>query len=822
MIRSFAFTLVFLILASTIVYGQEYELKTSSEIYQHLKKLEKGMRVLYVAAHPDDENTRLIAWLENDQHIETAYLSLTRGQGGQNLIGDEKGDGLGVIRTYELLEARKVDGGEQMFTRAVDFGYSKSAEESFEKWGKAEVLGDVVYGIRKFRPHIIITRFPPNRYAGHGHHEASAILAEEAFDLAADPNAYPEQLKWVDTWQPQLMFFNTSSWWRKELEDKTAAELKEEKIHRVNIGVFNALTGLGINETAALARSKHRCQAFGTDRDRGERFEYLKQLKGEWNDVLFGDVEGIWMNSPEHQQAFTKVVEQYDFTDMEHNLQLINDLIEPKLAQRNMWAEGKDIGYVTTLIDRIKQNLMGIRIEAFSDQDPIVVGTDYPITIQVYNAHENEAMVRFTHEKIDTTVIVAGGSQIEWTETLTAPDLPSTPYWLRNEHDWLYDVPLSEQSALPRLTDELISYSIRGKGRSAGATELHRKWRDRSIGEVIQPMRFAPLVGLSPESETIILRSGNAQTRRLDAIAFGEVKQLSEVSLSGDDVEFQAKGLSKGQQTSFDFKVSSESENGQKHSVNVGVKGSTESGEVSYFDQSFQLISYEHIPEIQIVKDCKINVITVDLKESSGRILYLDGSGDEVDDALIRMGYSVESGALAGKTAADLSKYNAIVCGIRSVNKNNDLANNIELLHQYAENGGNVIMQYNTSYGLLVEQFSPYSLSISRNRVTEEDSEVRILDSKHRVFNEPNKITLADFDSWVQERGLYLAGEWGEEYTALIAWHDKGEEDVLGGLLIASHGKGSFIYTGISFFRQLPAGVSGAYRLFDNLIQYKP
>lgn len=808
---------------SLAVTAQDYELRSTTEVYKDLKKLHRGLRVLYVAAHPDDENTRLIAWLENSQHIETAYLSLTRGQGGQNLIGDEKGDGLGVIRTYELLEARKLDGGQQFFTRAVDFGYSKSATESFAKWGKEEVLADVVYVIRKFRPHVIITRFPPSRYAGHGHHEASAILAAEAFEMAGNKEAFPEQLDRVQPWSPEAMYFNSSSWWRKELEEKTEEELKAEKMLRVNIGEFDPLTGMGINEIASLARSKHRCQAFGTNRDRGERFEYLELLKGEWSDDLFDPLQGIWSRSPEHKAAVQQVIDGYDFTDPSANLKALQTNVGPKLAQRSMWAETQDIAWVNQVVNRLKLDMMSVRVEAYAGQDPVVINASYPVDLEVFNGGAASVTVRFDHPSIDTSVTVEAGKRFNWTATFSAPGAVSTPYWLREAHEELYVLQDKAHLGLAELGDEHISFTVKAAGEVVnGITTLHRRWKDRSVGEIEQPMVFVPQLTLTPSVKSLVVPVGKEVSFMLEMEAHQALKTVQPgfVSVPGWDIEI------------VDYKNQPQA-SGQRSMAQVKVKPGKDAKPAelqlaatipgSKADQMVTHINYDHIPNKVIHESATVRLVPLDLNAPGGKILYVPGSGDEVDEALELIGYEVDRRPLTGITLDELKQYKAVVTGIRAYNRNENLKVYQPLLMEYVEQGGNMVVMYNTTYDLSIENIGPYPLTLSRERVTEEGAEAKLLEKKNAVFNTPNKITATDFEGWVQERGLYFAGAWDEKYTPLIAWRDTGEEkDANGGLLVADHGSGHYFYTGISFFRELPAGVPGAYRLFVNMIEYQP
>lgn len=812
------FILFTAVLLTTLASAQSYELKSTVEVYNDLNKLHRGLRVLYIAAHPDDENTRLIAWLENEKHIETAYLSLTRGQGGQNLIGDEKGDALSVIRTYELLEARKIDGGEQMFTRAVDFGYSKSATESFEKWGKDDILADVVYAIRKFRPHVIITRFPPDRNAGHGHHEASAILAEEAFNLAADSKSFVDQFDRVEPWQATSLYFNTSSWWRKELEGKSVEELKAENIHVVNIGVYNPITGKAINEISSLARSKHRCQAFGTARDRGERKEFLQYVKGEDMALWYDEMQGVWQQSPEHKAAIGKVINEYDFIKPSTNIDLINEYVMRKVGQRNMWAESGDIQWVNKMLDDIALNLSGVRVEVYAGQDPIVVGSDYLVTIEVYNGGEAAVDVRFSHPSIDTAFAVPSGIRIEFTRLFKAPNTPSTPYWLKNAHGDLYVQDDPKTLGIPIVEDERIGYVVRADRPITSSTVLHRKWTDRSVGEIVQPMQFVPLLSVTPNVKSMVLRSKQHIEYAVTVRAYADCDMNWVLpSINSASVGIRPISLKKGEETSANF--SSTANNGLSPKQ---IESYVQSGGATY-NQSLRIINYDHIPEIQIVEPARIDLTFLELQKIKGKILYIEGSGDEVDESLELIGYQVDRKPISQTTAKELDGYKAVIIGIRAYNTNDEISTYYEKLMQYIKNGGNVITQYSTSYGLKSENLGPYPFKISRDRVTEEEAKPEFLIPEHAVFSTPNKIGPEDFDGWVQERGLYFAGEWDEQYLPLIRWKDSDEEEYADGALIVGHyGKGSFFYSGISFFRELPAGVPGAYRLLVNMIEYKP
>lgn len=817
-----------LLFLSTIFFllslqAQDYELKSTTAIFHDIQELHSGIRVLYIAAHPDDENTRLISWLENEKHIRTAYLSLTRGQGGQNLIGDEKGDALGVIRTYELLEARKLDGGEQYFTRAVDFGYSKSADESFEKWKKEEVLKDVVYAIRMYRPHIIITRFPPNRQAGHGHHEASAILAQEAFDLAGDQGAFPEQLNQLEIWTPQALYHNTSNWWDKSLDSLSAEALKSQQLLKIDIGGFHQIRGLGINEIASLARSKHRCQAFGTPRDRGAKYEYLQLIKGEWTEKFGSNIEGVWAYSPEHQQAFEDLIERFSFTDRILDLEHVKNTIDMKLAQRNIWADPKDMAYVKQRVDEIKRQLIGLRIEAYTDKEPAVVGSKYKLTVELYNAGNQSINVGFEmspNNRIDLQL--RAGQKEEFTEEVDAPSELSNPYWLRLPHQYLYELENEEHQGMAEVYEYQLPFQFASKltGVINSRTAIHRKWNDRSYGEFTQPFCAVPKAHITPSVNSMIVISQQSKELEVKVFANEDLEGYHWVvdPVEGWQVELP-EGLvmlKKGQSASYKFKFTATKSAKQSETLITLQKG-TEA-----LSTKALMLSYDHIPNQIIQEPNTIQLIPIKSTLVTGKVLYIDGSGDEVDDALSLIGYTVEKRALSELTSTELAQYKAVVVGIRAYNTNADIGLYQPMLMQYVNQGGNLIVQYSTQYDLKTENIGPYPFKISRNRVTEENCDVEVMDKNNAVFKSPNKMVKSDWQDWVQERGLYFASDFEANYTPLISWNDKNEEPQTGGLIYAKYGEGSYFYTGISFFRQLPAGVTGAYKLLVNMIEFKP
>ena len=391
-------TLAFFFLShSQQISCQVPERLTSSEIYKAMEKLNVVGTVLYIAAHPDDENTRLISYLSKDLKVRTAYLSLTRGDGGQNLVGPEIRELLGVIRTQELLGARSIDGGSQMFSRANDFGYSKNPDETLRIWDHGEVLSDVVWAIRKFKPDVIVNRFD-HESAGrtHGHHTSSAILSYDAFDLTGDPNSFPDQLKYVDTWSPERLYFNTSWWFYGSRENFDKAD--KSRMLSVDVGGFDPLTGISFSETAAMSRSMHKSQGFGSETTRGSRVEYLQLLKGEMPEDksnLFNGIDISWTRL-KGGDVIGNMVEQalleFEFSNPSASVPLLLD-IRAKIAvlENEHWRNIK-----LNEIDEIISACAGLYIEISTEEHYATAGEKVEVEFEIYQSIGNRCSTPFT------------------------------------------------------------------------------------------------------------------------------------------------------------------------------------------------------------------------------------------------------------------------------------------------------------------------------------------------------------------------------------------------------------------------------------------
>lgn len=805
-----------------------------------MQKLNVLGSVLYIVAHPDDENTRLIAWLANGKKVRTGNLSLTRGDGGQNLIGPELGDALGIIRTQELLEARRIDGGEQFFTRAVDFGYSKSAAESFEKWGKQEVLSDVVRVIRMFRPDIIITRFAPDRSAGHGHHEASAILAEEAFDLAGDPKAFPEQLEQgLEVWQPRRLFFNGSTWWKKDLAEIAK---NDPDWFSVDVGGYDPLLGLSYTEIAGRSRSMHKSQGFGAAETRGEMLEYLKFIKGDRPKTkdIFEGIDMTWGRVKGHASTHDQIQAMISAFRPEHPERSILQLMTLQMNQRDLGPEKQDLDWIITKQKEI--GFLRISCAGWSAQvtatTPTVTSKDSAMASMTVLARSaagaqfiSIAPPRDLVKKPSQTVFKALEPNQPVTVPLLLDETPDIdqPFWLKEPHGTLYTIAdprrIGAATWSSYLTYEAWLMSAQNDDIGIEAPTYY-KWVDRVAGERIRPVYVTPAASVIPKTEVLIARGGpQTITVEVEALTDSLTGQLNVTLPEGWATTKDLKLVNiakRNDRQSFTYQLIPGT-NAKADAVKfefVGPKGKA--------DRTLHEIDYPHIMPQVYYTPAEVKLVPLEITTTAKRVGYVKGAGDDVPQAMEQLGVVVEFIEPSAAKLEELKKYDAIVTGIRAYNATKGMKELHPLLLQYVEQGGTLIVQYNTTPRFSVsgvEDFQidpatlgPHPFKITRDRVTVEEAPPTFLDPKHPLLTTPNAITAKDFEGWVQERGLYFAGELGDKYTPLIAWNDPGEQPLNGGLITCDHGQGRFIYTGISFFRQLPAGVPGAYRLFANLI----
>lgn len=797
-----------IVLFLSIQFSAQSTSHSSAEIYDDLLRLQNNTTVMYLAAHPDDENTKIISWLTHEKHVDAVYLSLTRGDGGQNLIGTEKGEMLGLLRTQELLEARKVDKGRQWFTRALDFGYSKTATETLKFWDKQKVLADVVWAIRKNKPEIIITRFDPNSNGEtHGHHTASALLAVEAFDLAGDKNAFPEQLKYVKIWQPKRIFYNTSWWFYGSKENFEKADKGE--LFSINVGNYYPNLGISNNEISAKSRSKHACQGFGMALERGSEMEYLKLLKGDkpkTNDIF----EGINLKSDDKniQSQLDQVVAEFNFKNPELSL---NQLLQIYNSVEKNDPKDLKLQQVKELILKTQ----GIYFEWTTEKAFGTIDEEISTKLEVSNRSKN-----------DLNIMIAGNNQkISANESLKENQKfkigngkSSNPYWLQEmPKNNLYVVNNPQEIGLPEISNSVTKKLTVDFGSTKIDYEipLQQKTVDPSIGEIYETFYTVPPFVANLEQENYIF-SGKPKQIAVEVQNFARISNPQVSLKSNKDWK-----ISPAQTINFN-------QTGEKKKIFFSVEPLTKSSNSDLeiqirnngktYNQSLNIVDYPHIKRQIWLRNAQAKIQNLDLTIPDVKIAYIKGSGDEIPSSLRAIGLQVTELNIKNWNPSQLNNYDVVILGIRAFNTQPELGLMTKDLWKFVENGGLIINQYNTNRGLLTNEIAPFDLKLGASRISEEDAQLKMLVPNHSVFQAPNVITNKDFDDWVQERGLYFADSFDEKLIPLLEGNDIGESPKKGILLAGNFGKGIYVYTGLSFFRELPAGVPGAYKLFMNIL----
>ena len=826
--RSIKLSILFFFSALITIKAQQPKKFNSSEIFEAVQKLNVLASVLYVAAHPDDENTRLIAYMSNEVKARTAYLSLTRGDGGQNLIGPEIRELLGIMRTQELLAARRVDGGEQRFTRANDFGYSKHPDETLNIWNKDEVLSDVVWAIRQFKPDVIINRFD-HRRAGqtHGHHTSSAMLSLEAFELANDATKYASQLKHTETWQPKRLFYNTS-WWRYGSRE---AFNKIDKSNMINfdVGVYYPLKGMSNNEVASLASSQHLCQGFGRLSQRGSQEEYIEFLKGnplDGNNNPFAGIDTSW-NRIEGGQAVGSIL-----TDVENNFNFTNpsEHIPQLLSAYQLLQNVKDDHWKTIKtkeLTTIIEACTGLYLEVSAKSPTSTKNEAITLNIEALNRSNTSVDLQsYNLTGINGAIVknikLAGNQKINLEEGITIPNTTNYtyPYWLEKKGTLgMYNVEdqtLIGNPETPRAITITFNLNIEGVIIPIEKPVVYR-YSKPDKGELYRPFEIVPPVSATLKNKVVIFE--NDQQKDIEVIVKSgknNIEGFVQLSYPKDWTVYPEKQkieiTNKGDVQKVVFTVIPP----KNQSEGVITPMVTINGEV--YTKELIEIDYNHIPFQTVYLQSESKIVRLDIQKQGNNIGYIEGAGDVVPESLRQIGYNVTIIKPEQISAGNLSEFDAIVVGIRAYNILDDLKFKQKFLLDFVKDGGNLVVQYNTSRGIKVDNIAPYELKLSRDRVTDENAEMRILNPEHPLLNFPNKISEKDFEGWVQERGLYFPNKWSKEFTPLFSANDKGETPKDGSLLIAKYGKGNYIYTGLSFFREFPEGVSGAYRLFANML----
>ena len=763
--------------------------------------------------------------------VRTGYLSLTRGEGGQNLIGPEQGDALGVIRTQELLAARRIDGAEQFFTRAIDFGFTKTAQETFEKWGHDKILSDVVWVIRRFRPDVIILRFTGTARDGHGQHQVSALLGKEAFSAAADPHRFPEQLQWVEPWQAKRIMWNTFAFTRQQEEE--AAKLPNQIA--VDLGTYDPVLGHSYAEIAGMSRSLHRSQGMGAPERKGSSKNFLVLVAGEpATQDMFDGIDTTWNRFPGGAPIGQILAEAARTFDIEHPEKTVPALLEAKkmmavLHQPAVDSKQRDLEEAIVLCS-------GLWLDAIADKYAAVPGGILKISATALNREKLPVDVESVgvDGMANATADLTHGSPLAFNEphvsalSVAVPkNQPvSQPYWLREpKQGETYTVPNQLDIGLaenPPLLRAHFHLRVDATDVEVARPVLFR-YIERSEGERTRPLIVEPDVALQLSEGARVFPTGAARSIHLQveanvADASGHVQIQVPAEWAVEPRELDFKLTAAGQETPVSFRITPpahDSKGTLEASANVGD---------SKVAVGMQVINYPHIPPQVLFPPAKTGLVRTDVRLLAKTIGYVMGAGDEVPDALRQLGADVILLSADDLARGDLSRFDSIVTGVRAYNTRPDLRANQERLLEYVKNGGTMLVQYNVLEGGFVggdpssvANIGPYPIKIGRDRVTVEEAPVEPLVS-NPVLHKPNEITAKDFESWVQERGLYFASEWDPHYEALFETHDPGEKPLRGGTLYTRYGKGVYIFTAFSWFRELPAGVPGAYRIFANFL----
>ncbi|MFI2743227.1 PIG-L family deacetylase [Zhouia sp. PK063] len=828
--QTYTFLSILCILFFSTSYSQQPKKLTSNEIFEHIEQLNFLGSVLYVGAHPDDENTQLISYFANEVHARTAYLSLTRGDGGQNLIGPELRELLGVLRTEELLDARKIDGGEQLFSRANDFGFSKNPDETLKIWNKNEVLADVIRAIRTFKPDVIINRFD-HRTPGttHGHHTASAMLSVEAFDFVNDKNAYPEQLKTLNTWQPKRLFFNTS-WWFYGSEEKFK-EANKGNFIKLNTGNFYPLKGLSNSEIAAISRSQHLCQGMGRLTSRGVETEYLELLKGEKinTNTVFDGINTTWTrvtNGKKIGEILTNIQKNFNFQDPSIH---VADLLQAyQLIQQ---LPEKDVYWKVLKTKQIKQIITacaGLFLDADASEASTVPGADFNVNLEAINRSNTTIVLKSItanpENKTQNLNLDLDNNKDQKFSISTKTNVNqeyTSPYWLWKKGTLgMYNAPekFINLPETPRAATINFNLLINDVPITITRNVVY-KYANPAKGEVYEPFNVLPKITASIANKVNIFDDGNAKTIPVEVRA-------GENNISGDISLKVPEGWTVIPATQhFEIK-----QKGDKHAVLFSVTPpKTESTGVikpiitsngKTYNFELVTIDYPHIPKQSVLLPSEAKVVRLNIEKAGQNIAYIMGAGDVVPQSLQQIGYRVQVIDPNNIQENSLDKFDAVVIGIRAYNVLDILHFKQHYLLDYVKKGGTMIVQYNTAgrNNEKLRGIAPYNIDFSTDRVTDENAKVTFLAKNNALLNFPNKITENDFEGWVQERGLYFPRTWDTRFTPILSMHDKDESAKNGSLLIAPYGKGYYIYTGLSFFRELPAGVPGAYKLFANML----
>lgn len=817
---------------SSLVWAQK-NVAGTAEIELSLGRLKVLGSVLMIAAHPDDENTAALAYFARGRNLETGYLSLTRGEGGQNFIGSEQGARLGIIRTQELLAARRIDGAQQFFSRAIDFGFTKTADETMSKWGRERVLGDIVWTIRRFRPDVIILRFSGTPRDGHGQHQTSAILGKEAFSAAADPQRFPEQLTEVEPWQAKRLMWNVFAFTPEQEKEASAMGGKVG----VDTGAYNPILGYSYGEIAGMSRSMHRSQAMGSGERKGKMDQFFVTLAGDTARTdIFDGIDITWARVTGTDRIAELVDEAERALNPAHPEKAIFALAKARqlvAASKNPWAVRK-----LPEFDEAIGLCAGVWVDVSTERATATPGSQLKINVTAVN----RGGIDVTLQRVDwqgTAPAQPEGLPVAQKLAYNAPltravawsistDQPYTqPYWLRKAPTGeSYSIPDEKLVGMPENPPVLEARFEMEIGGAAITLRrpVQNRFVDRARGELVRPLAIVPPVSIAMPENALFFANGTG--RRVEVPVRSEggavTGSLSLTAAKGWRIEPAAAEfqLGAGEQRVLGFTLTPPGPADAATEIQAAatVNGRTVASEMDVID-------YQHIPAQTLFPEARSKAVSASVRTLATKIGYIMGAGDEVPESLRQMGCEVTLLSPGDLARADLSHFDAIVTGVRAWNVRTDVRVNRQRLLDYMRNGGTLVIQYNVLEGgfgggdpKLLDGIGPYPIRVSRDRVTVEEAPVRFPDPSNPLLKIPNQISEADFKGWVQERGLYFANSWDPHYQPLFECHDPGEKPMEGGTLVTKYGKGAYVFTAYAWFRQLPAGVPGAYRIFANFL----
>jgi LmbE family N-acetylglucosaminyl deacetylase len=856
------------------------------EVVESLYKLNELGTVLHIAAHPDDERTAVLAYFARGRHMRTAYLSLTRGEGGQNLIGSEQGAQLGIIRTQELLAARKIDGAEQFFTRAIDFGFTRTAEETLQKWGHDRILSDIVWIIRRYRPDVIILGFSGTPRDGHGQHQTSAILGKEAFSAAADPTKFPEQLKYVQPWQakrliqaagfggfglgmaqpaaaqagapPAVQGTGRGSRGGRAAAAAAATNGGGEAGPYADTGAFNPLLGYSYEELAVLSRSMHHSQGTGAMRRPGAgRSDFLVIGGPAAKDDIFEGIDTSWNRLPGGAAIgaiFTDAIRAFEPSHPEKAIPFLVRARPLVAAIDDPLAKAKLIE-----LDEAIAACAGLWIEAQARQPDTAPGSNFNVATNVLNRSQTHVSLESARiEGLFNEELNVKPAPLTYNQTITVDfsrvvpaNQPYTqPYWLVKPPT--ADVYQIDDQMLIGLADSPPAAQVRVRLTVDGTPielvrPVHFRYADRAQGERVRPAVIVPAVAVNLPSPVSLFPDSSPRKVQISVQA-NTANPEGEVHLelpSGWKTEPAAQHFKlarTGEQEVVTFTVTPPAGETTASLKAVATVGGRE------IANGMQVIAYPHIPSQTLFPSSNIKLVRSNIKVTAKKIGYIMGPGDEMPEALRQFGLDVTLLSQNDLEQGDLSRFDVIVAGVRSYNVRADVRANHSRLMEYVRNGGTYIVQYQTgdspdpnaraannpapppqlTFGQnnapVTTNLGPYPFAVpggNKYRITVEDAPLKLTHPDSPLLQYPNHINPRDFEGWVQERGLYFAAQWDPRYQTVLSSQDPGEEPLAGGEIWTRYGKGVYIFTAFSWFRQLPAGVPGAWRLFANLLSAK-